>query len=127
MDTTPGPAPVCRALKNSPHQLINTMMSCPTRRISQRVQPWELDCLLHDGTRGTRWTRTPGTSITMSMRSRATTGMSTTSAGKGPTNSLDHGTASAARRGDERPVEPHDLHNRDINDLVQQLGNFYGL
>ena len=45
------------------------MMSCPTRRISQRVQPWELDCFLHDGTRGTRWTRTPGTSITKTMRS----------------------------------------------------------
>ena len=27
------------------------MMSCPNRRISQRVQPWELDCLLHNGTR----------------------------------------------------------------------------
>ena len=69
------------------------MMSCPTRRISQRVQPWELDCLLNDGTRGTRWTRTQETSITMStcnwgismvcktMGSRicATTGMSSTS------------------------------------------------
>ena len=29
MDTTPGPVPVYRALKNSPHQLITTTMSCP--------------------------------------------------------------------------------------------------
>ena len=49
VDTTPGPVPMYRALKNTPHQLINAMMSCPTRQISQRVQPSELDCLLHDG------------------------------------------------------------------------------
>ena len=50
VDTTPGPVPACRALKR-PHQLINAMMSCPTRRKPQRVQPWELDCLLHVCTR----------------------------------------------------------------------------
>ena len=55
-------------------------MSCPTRRISQRMQPWELDCLLHDGTRGTRWTHTRDFGH-QTMRSRicATTGMSSTS------------------------------------------------
>ena len=32
VDTTPGPAPVCRAQKNTPHQLINALMSCSSRR-----------------------------------------------------------------------------------------------
>ena len=29
VDTAPGPAPVCRALKNSSHHLLITTMSCP--------------------------------------------------------------------------------------------------
>ena len=61
---SPGPAPVCRAQKKSPHQLITVTMSC-TQRVSRQVQLWEHDCL-HDGTCGTRSTCTPGTSITVS-------------------------------------------------------------
>ena len=64
VDTTPRPCTCVQGPKNSPHQLINAMMSGPTRRKPQRVQLWELGCVLHDGTCGTRWTRTPGTSIT---------------------------------------------------------------
>ena len=59
MDTTPGPVPMYRALKFPPQ-----LMSCP-QRVSQ-VQLWEHNCLLHDGTCGTRITCTTGTSITVS-------------------------------------------------------------
>ena len=59
------PAPVCRALKNRTISPSPRRMSC-TQRVSRQVQLWEHDCLLHDGTCGTRSTCTPGTSTTMS-------------------------------------------------------------
>ena len=40
VDTAPGPAPVCRALKKqTPFQLIILTMSCP-QRVFQQVKPW---------------------------------------------------------------------------------------
>ena len=56
------------------------MMSCATQRNSQRVQPWELDCLLHDGTWNSLDPHTRDIDH-QTMRSRicATTGMSSTS------------------------------------------------
>ena len=90
-------------------------MSCP-QRVSQQVQLWEHNCLLHDGTCGTRTTCTTRTSITVS----------TGNCGISMVNE-NHGDQPLRRnREDDDLWNSHELHNRGIDHLVRVLGNLDG-
>ena len=55
-----------------------TFRGLGTQRVSQQVQLWEHDCLLHDGTRGTCTTSITGASITLSTSDRGISMVCTT-------------------------------------------------
>ena len=110
----PAPAPVCRALKTHPIQAHQRGDELPQTTKPQRVQPWELDCLLHESTCGFLSTCTTGTTITLSRQTVET---------HDPTNSLDHGKQHLHL--DRENLHDHAQQGRRTP--CQQLGNIYGL
>ena len=102
--------------KSPPH-----LMSCP-QRVSQPVQPWEHDCLLHDGTCGTRTTCPSGTSITK-FKATGESLQPTRAGARGSASSTlmmscDCGTSRREKLSGPRNLS---LQKRAANNLVQEL------